>query len=140
MELPVQNNVFEDLSEIPENLKWLYETEGLSVAEGVKNSGGVGIYLFSLRLFLDTIDENVKIIDKAYKNGDFNVYRVKNGIIRNSARIIGAVSLYDLTLKLEEAFKHDDKIYIASNTDKLIAEYTAFKEKLARLAEGAQNV
>ena len=140
MELPVQNNVFEDLSEIPENLKWLYETEGLSVAEGVKNSGGIGSFLFSLRLFLDTIDENVRIIDKAYKNGDFNLYRVRNGIIRNSAKIIGAVSLYDLTLKLEEAFKHDDRIFIASNTDKLIAEYTAFKEKLARLAEGAQNV
>ena len=43
---------------------------------------------------------------------------------------------------MEDAFKHDDKIFIAANTEKLLNEYTAFKEKLEKLNEGevAENV
>ena len=141
MEIPADSDFFEDLREIPENLKWLYDVEGLSVTEGIRNNSGIiGSFLYSLSLFLDTMDENVRIIENAYKNGDFTVYRVRNAIIRNSARIIGAVPLYDLAVEIDKAFKHDDKIFIAANTDKLLGEYTAFKKKLAKLSEGGPNV
>ena len=44
--------------------------------------------------------------------------------------------------KVEEPIFHDDKIFIAANTEKLLNEYTAFKEKLEKLNEGevAENV
>ena len=142
MMIPDNNFVIEEIKEFPKNLKWLYDVEGLSVMEGVKNSNGIATFLFGLRLFLDTIDDNVQIVDKVYKSGDFSAYRVRNGIIRNSAKIIGATSLYEFTSKMEDAFKHDDKIFIAANTEKLLNEYTAFKEKLEKLNEGevAENV
>ena len=146
MEIPDKNTIIEDLKEIPQNLKWLYTVPGLSVEEGIKNSNGIGNYLFGIKLFLDTIDENINCIKTAYKKGDFNVYRVRNGIIGNSARIIGAIKLYELCTNIEYAFKHDDKLFIAANTEKLLDEYGAFKQILSKLNEqpeqeqGAQNV
>ncbi len=139
MELPDKNTFFPDLEEIPENMRWLYDTEGLCVEEGIKNSGGIGGYLFSLKLFLDTISENARVIDNAYLNGDYNVYRLRNGIIRNSARIIGASALYDFSSRMETALKHEDKIFVAANTDKLLAEYTAFKQKLEKLNQNDES-
>lgn len=135
MMIPDSNSVIEEIKEFPENLKWLYDVEGLSVMEGIKNSNSISNFIFGLKLFLDTIDDNIQIIDNVYKKGDFSAYRVRNGIIRNSARIIGATSLFEFTSKIEDAFKHDDKIFIASNTEKLLNEYRSFKEKLEKLNE-----
>ena len=141
MEIPNTDIFFDAFKEFPENFKWLYDVEGFSVEEGLKNNaGGIGNFLYSLRLFLDTLDDNMQIIDNAYKNGDFTVYRVRNGILQTSARIIGAVSLYDFTSRMNNAFKHDDKLFIAANTDKLLSECAAFKEKMARFDYGDPNV
>lgn len=141
MEIPNTDIFFDAFKEFPENFKWLYDVEGFSVEEGLKNNaGGIGNFLYSLRLFLDTLDDNMQIIDNAYKNGDFTVYRVRNGILQTSARIIGAVSLYDFASRMNNAFKHDDKLFIAANTDKLLSECAAFKEKMARFDYGDPNV
>ena len=45
---------------------WLNETDGIDVPDGIKNSGGVDSFIFSLDLFLDTIDDNSAVIKKAY--------------------------------------------------------------------------
>ncbi|MCR4735587.1 MAG: hybrid sensor histidine kinase/response regulator [Treponema sp.] len=135
MELPDKNDIFEDLKEIPENLKWLYDVKEISVSDGLKNSSGIANFLFALNLFQDTIDQNIDFIDKAYKNGDFEVYRVRNGIIRTSARIIGALHLYDFSSKMEDAFKQNDKLFIAANTDKLLDEYRDFKDILKKIKD-----
>jgi CheY-like chemotaxis protein len=142
MEIPDSHQLIEDLQEIPEKLKWLYDVEGLSVAEGIKFSGGIGNFLFGLKLFLDTIDDISGKIDEAYKRGDYNIYRVRNNLIRTSARIIGAVSLFDFTSKMEDAFKKDDKLFISANTDKLLKECQDFKKRLEKMnnEEDGQNV
>ncbi|MBQ7753959.1 MAG: hybrid sensor histidine kinase/response regulator [Treponema sp.] len=133
MEIPDSSTYIEDLKEIPEELTWVKSTEGLSVDDGIKNSGGIGNFLFALKLFTDTIDENLRNIEDAYKKGDFKLFRIKNGIIKTSAKIVGAKALFELTSKFEEAFKKNDRIFISANTDKLISEYKAFKEKLQKL-------
>ena len=56
-------------------------------------------------------------------------------MIKNSAFIIGANSLLELSVKLEDACDRDDKIFIASHTDELLKLYTSFKEKLSALEE-----
>jgi len=142
MEIPDSHQLIEDLQEIPENLKWLYDVEGLSVAEGIKFSGGIGNFLFGLKLFLDTIDDISEKIDEAYKKGDYNIYRVRNNLIRTSARIIGALSLFDFTSKMEDAFKKDDKLFISANTDKLLKECEDFKKRLEKMnnEEDGHNV
>ena len=57
-------------------------------------------------------------------------------MIKNSAQIIGAMSLVELASKLEQACEKADRIYIASHTDEFLKAFTAFDEKLARLTEG----
>lgn len=142
MQIPEKNTVIEDLKEFPEDLKWLNDIKELSIMDGIENSGGIGSFIFAIKLFLDTIDYNAEIIDNAYKNGNFELYRIRNGIIRNSARIVGLTQLFDFSSKMEEAFKHEDKIFIAANTDRLLNEYKSYKIKLAKLEQGesAQNV
>ena len=50
MEKPTREAVPADLTELPDNLLWLNETEGISVPEGIKNSGGISNFIFSLIL------------------------------------------------------------------------------------------
>ena len=64
---------------------------------------------------------------------------MKLSLVKNSARLIGAITLYDMAEKMQAAFKSKDNIYIASHINELLNTYSAFKEKLARLADITQE-
>lgn len=121
----------EELEEIPESLAWLYETEGISVDDGVRYSGGIGNFLFSLNLFYDTIDENINVIRNAYDEDNIRLYTIKVHALKSSARIIGAAELSSLAESLEDAGNRSDTEYIDENTQKLLEVYEAYKDKLA---------
>ncbi|MBP3742071.1 MAG: response regulator [Treponema sp.] len=140
MEKPSAGDFSENLAEIPEEMKWVYEVEGLFVEQGIKYSGGAGGFIFGLQLFVDTIEENSRRIDEAYKKGDFKQLEVTSSIVKNSSRFIGAVQLEELAAKMEEACKKDDKIYIASHIDNLLKTYSEFKEKLNKLNGNNQEM
>ena len=126
--------------ELPKDMLWLTETEGINVPEGIKNSGGVSSYLFSLKLFLDTMDGNAEVIENAYKDKDIKLYTVKVHALKSSARIIGASGLSALAEKLEEAGNKEDMAFIDANTDKFLSDYRSYKEKLSRMkGEGAAD-
>ena len=136
---PSQEDAVEDLKEIPDELLWIHETEGLSTADGIKNSGGVSNYIFSLNLFLDTIDENAKIIRDAYKKHDIRLYTIKVHALKSSARIIGAMELSELAAAIENAGNKEDLDFIEENNDRLLADYEAYKDKLSRLHHEPDN-
>ncbi len=119
--------------EIPEDKMWLYEVDGISVEEGIKNSGGVDPYLFSLDLFLDTIKENAEVIENTLKEDDIRLYTVKVHALKTSARIIGAEELSKLSLDLENAGNKNDREFIEANTSKLLEMYRSYEEKLSAL-------
>ena len=123
----------ESAAELPEDMKWLCETEGISVPDGIKNSGGADAFIFSLNLFRDTADDNIAVIKKAYDESDIRLYTVKVHALKTSARIIGADKLSKLALSLENAGKADDREFIGAHTGELLALYGSYKEKLARL-------
>ena len=131
----------QELEELPEELMWLNKTEGISVADGIRNSGGVTNYIDSLELFLDTIDENSKVIKDAYDNGDLKLYIIKVHALKSSARIIGANGLSELAAGLEDAGNKGDKDFIDDNTEILLSEYGNYRERLAGLIkdEGDSN-
>ncbi len=136
MEKPTREAVAADLTELPDNLLWLNETEGISVPEGIKNSGGISNFIFSLNLFLDTIDGNANVIRDAYDSRNIRLYTIKVHALKSSARIIGAFGLSELAEKLEDAGNRQDMPFIDENTGKLMADYEAYKEKLERLKAG----
>jgi len=133
MKKETKESVSEEITEIPEEMNWIYEVKDISVPEGIKNSGGISNYIFSLELFLDTIDDNSRVIEDAYKDGNIRLYTIKVHALKSSARIIGALGLSELAEKLEEAGNKNDMEYIDGNTDRLMDEYTSFKEKFGEL-------
>ncbi|MBR5422271.1 MAG: response regulator [Lachnospiraceae bacterium] len=120
-------------SDVSEELHWLHEVEGLSVEEGIRHSGGVASFVSSLYLFLDTMDGMYDTIKNAYQEEDIRLYTVKVHALKSSARIIGAMELSAFCQKLEDAGNREDMELIRENTDKLLADYAAFREKLSRL-------
>ena len=139
IEKPAKEDVIEDIKEIPESLKWIYETEGISVSDGIKNSGGVSNFIFSLNLFLDTIEGNAKVLRDSYESGNIRLYTIKVHSLKSSAKIIGALELSQLAEDLEKAGNKEDKEYIRENAGKLLSDYEAFADKLSRLHDETGN-
>ena len=133
MAKPVEEDAAAELTEMPENMMWIYETEGITVEDGIKNSGGISGYIFALDLFLDTIDDNAKVIRDSFETGNIRLYTIKVHALKSSARIIGANRLSELAESLEAAGNQADKDYIAANTDRLLSDYESYKVKLSRL-------
>ena len=132
MEIPKKDEAGE-LTQLPEELKWIEQTDGISVEDGIKGSGGVSNFIISLRLFYDTIDGNVKVLKEAYESGNLRMLAIKVHSLRVSARIIGAGELNALAKSIEEADERQDTDFIYANTDRLLTAYEEFREKLAGL-------
>ncbi len=133
MEKPVKEDMVEELTELPEDMLWIKDIDGLDTGEGIANSGGISNYIFSLNLFNDTIEENAKVIKDAYENDNIRLYTIKVHSLKSSARIIGATELSKLAEQLEDAGNKGDTDLIAANTDRLLTEYMLYGEKLGRL-------
>ncbi|MBQ1880498.1 MAG: Hpt domain-containing protein, partial [Lachnospiraceae bacterium] len=118
---------------------WLKETEGIRVEDGIKFSGGVSSFIFSVKLFYDTIEDNAGVIETAYKEGDIKLYTVKVHALKSSARIIGADELSKLAESLEDAGNRGDRAYIDDNTQKLLTDYRAYRSILSRLEEAGDE-
>ncbi len=139
MEKPSAEDAAPELTEIPEHLKWIYETEGISVPEGIKNSGGIQNYIFSLGLFLDTIDENARVIRDSYESKNTRLFTIKVHSLKSSARIIGALGLSKMAESLEDAGNREDMTFIDENAYRLLSDYEEYKDKLAGLNEEEDN-
>ena len=137
---PTKEDAIVELETIPEELSWIGETEGITVDEGIKNSGGISAFIFSLKLFLETIDGNVKVIKDAYDAGDIRLYTIKVHALKSSARIIGAEALSKLCAELEDAGNRQDTDFIDMYTEELLQDYLKYKDKLARLSESTEKV
>lgn len=123
----------EELKELPENMNWLNEVEGISVETGIKNAGGIESFIFALELFLDTIDSNTKVITDAYEDGNIRLYTIKVHALKSSCRIIGAKELSELAAKLEDAGNKNDVEFIDANNADFLEGYNEYKEKLKAL-------
>ncbi|SFB30890.1 Two component regulator propeller [Acetitomaculum ruminis DSM 5522] len=133
MEKPTKDDIGEELTQIPEDKMWIYETEGITVAEGIKNSGGIGGFLLSLGMFYDTVENNAKIIRDSYEAGNIRLFTIKVHALKSSARIIGANKLSEMALEMENSGNSEDMSYIDANIVALLEEYESFIKKLNRI-------
>ncbi|WP_051538158.1 ATP-binding protein [Butyrivibrio proteoclasticus] len=122
------------MEEFPKDLAWIEEIEELDIDEGIKNNGSIEIFITSLHLFLDTIDDNAKVIIDAYDSGDINLYTIKVHSLKSSAKIIGATKLSQMAQALENAGKKNDTEFIKANHTRFISHYYSFKDTLSRLS------
>ena len=124
-----------DPKEMPWDLGWLNNTEGISAADGIRNSGGVQTYITALRMFAATIDSNIRTIRELYENNDIMHLNVKIHSMNRSAKIIGASELSKFAEEIEQAAHNKDKEFIDFHIDEFLAMYGTYKEKLSRLSE-----
>jgi signal transduction histidine kinase/CheY-like chemotaxis protein/HPt (histidine-containing phosphotransfer) domain-containing protein len=121
--------------DLPEDMNWLYEVEGINVDDGIANSGGADGFLFSLRQFRESIVDNGKVIEDAYQQDDIRLYTVKVHALKTSARIIGALELSDLCQQLENAGNEKDMDFINANQEQMMTIYNSYIDKLERLVD-----
>ncbi len=136
---PAEEAAAADEEGLPEELMWLYETEGISVPDGLKSSGGVSSYVSSLDLFLDTLEGNHAAIENSFRDRDIKLYTVKVHAMKSSLRIIGATELSAFCQDLEDAGNAEDLEYITENTGKLLSELTGLGDRLGKLKEKPDN-
>ena len=130
---PAQEEAQHELSDLPDDLKWVRDVKDISVDDGIRCSGGVTTYINGLESFYETIDGNAEVINNAYKDDDINLYTIKVHALKTSARIIGANELSAMCERMEEAGKKDDRGFIDENNEKLMSTYLSFKEKLSQI-------
>ena len=123
----------EEIKELPPEMEWVHEVEGLSVDEGMKNAGGVGGFIHAINMFYDTINENSKVLEDAFEGDDIRLFTVKVHSLKTSARIVGATDLSELAQKLEDAGNKNDRDFLNENVPRLLVVYGEFREKLKRL-------
>ncbi|MBE5913366.1 MAG: response regulator [Pseudobutyrivibrio ruminis] len=126
-------------TDLPDDMLWIRQVDGLDVDEGIKNSGGVTVYVISIKDYYDTIDLNADAIEEAYNAGDIKLYTVKVHALKTSARIVGAMELSALAEQLEDAGKKNDLDFINGQTKKLLADYRRYKTLLSKLEASQES-
>ncbi|MBP5325298.1 MAG: response regulator, partial [Pseudobutyrivibrio sp.] len=135
LERPALEKELNQPTDVPEDMKWLYDVIGLDVKEGIKNCGGVDVFVISIKNFYDTIDENAVMLEDAFKNNDIKLFTTKVHALKTTARIVGIAELSTMAEKLETAGKNQDVELIASEIDRLLFELRLYVEKLEKLGK-----
>ncbi|MBR4175417.1 MAG: response regulator [Lachnospiraceae bacterium] len=125
--------------ELPKELSWLWDVEGLDCKTGIRYSGGVDPFIKTVKMFYGSIDETADVLKRAYKQDDLKLYTIKVHALKSSARIIGATKLSELCQKMEDAGNNEDRDFIRDNLEDLMDMYLSYKKKLAGLDAPAQD-
>ncbi|MBE5924666.1 MAG: response regulator [Lachnospiraceae bacterium] len=136
---PKAEDVEQEPTELPDDMKWVNKVDDLSVDDGIRNSGGISQYCYSLKMFHDTIDASSEVIENAFDKDDIRLFTVKVHALKSSARIIGAQKLSKLAEELEAAGNGNDLDFIKKNTKKLLDDLRAYKEKLSRIVKDNES-
>ncbi len=126
-DMPVQS------MELPTEYQWIDSVEGISVEDGIRFSGGAEGFINALKMFVETLEGNIDVIQKAFNERDLKFYTVKVHALKSSARIIGAMELSNQAKKLEDAGKAGDIDYILNNNNKLLDAYKSFQDRFSGL-------
>ena len=126
-------------NKLPDELLWLENAEGISVEEGIKNSGGASQFVFMLNMFYDSIDATSSEIETAYQEKDLKLATVKVHALKTTARIIGALTLSADCQALEDAGNRADEEFISANKDRLLFDHRAYKNILKGLKQKAKT-
>ena len=113
--------------------EWLNGIKEISTKDGIRNAGGVKNYLYSVKLFFETAEEEGKVLHNAYIGDDLRTLTVKVHAMKTTLRIIGANELSEEAARLEEAGKSEDRGYIEAN-------FNAFLDKLHLLRTELSNI
>ncbi|MCR5341883.1 MAG: response regulator [Butyrivibrio sp.] len=125
--------------ELPENMKWLYDVEGIDVETGIRFCGMPQQFIKFAFTFYDLLNEKANEIETAYKEGDIKLYTIKVHALKSTARMLGAAELSALAEELEKAGNENDIERIDKDTEHLLEIYRSYKDKLAPLYSSVES-
>ncbi len=111
--------------QIPE--QELPEIEGLDVAEGIKNSGSLELFMNLLGDFYKLIDLKSTKIEKCLADGMIRDYTIEVHALKNTARMIGAMELSELFYKMEQCGNAEDVETISRENPAIMELYRSYK-------------
>ena len=129
-DLPEDEPVTEhkDVSEKPESV---YHTlSGIDADAALKSCGSEEALNQVMQIFYDSMDVKEKELSTFFDEEDWNNYTIKIHALKSSARLIGALGLGDDAEALEMAGKGGDIDYIKANHERVMSDYTAYRDVL----------
>ena len=119
--------------------KFYQHTEGLSYSEAIKNCANEEILGKTLQQFWNSINNNLRDIEKFMSEGDIKNYTIKVHALKSSARLIGASELSAQAAYLEDAGNNNNVDSITDLTPELLTNYRSYLDKLAPLYKQDEN-
>lgn len=96
----------------------------IDYALGLSYSGNLTeLYQELLEMFYQSCEDKIAVIDENYRKKDWKTYRVHVHALKSTAKSIGALSLYEEALRMENAAKDEDTHYIDYEHRALMAHY-----------------
>ena len=106
--------------------------EGLNVAEGIQNCGSEELFLELLGDFGRLIDMKCEKLENLLAEHMLRDYTIEVHALKNSARMIGAMELSRLFLRMEQLGNEENLEEIEKNMPKLLSLYRSYKPILGK--------
>lgn len=103
----------------------------IDVERGMKQNGSEEMYLFSLKVYCDSIGETAEELENCFAAEDVVNYTTRVHALKSGLRLIGAEGLGDMAQHLENAGKERDLSYIRAHHAPFLAECRELKALLA---------
>lgn len=114
-EEPQKDAVKTEAAGIPDQIRPLVGQEMIDVELGLKQNGSGEVYLSTLRIFDDSIEETAKELEGYYEAEDYTNYTTRVHALKSGLRLIGAEALGESAQQLEDAGKNRDLSYIRTH-------------------------
>lgn len=82
--------------------------EGLDVAAGIENSGGLKLFNMLIVDYYKLIDRKAAKLEQYLYDGFIRDFTIEVHALKNTSRMIGALELSDMFYQLEQAGNHED--------------------------------
>ena len=92
------------------------EAIGISVEEGLKHSAGdKSLFYELLDDYVKAADEKIVVLDRLFSEADWDQYRIHIHSVKSTSGTVGAMSIYEEALRLEDAAKQKNESYLTEH-------------------------
>ena len=114
-------------------------TDGLNYESAIRSCSNEAILTKTLQQFYNSIQNNLRDIEKFMSENDIKNYTIKVHALKSSARLIGADELSSQAAYLEDCGNNNDTDSIKDLTPELLTNYKAYIERLEPLYKQDDN-
>lgn len=123
----------EDTSPYDDIFDKLKDIEGINTDDGIKYCGSKELFINAVKTFVDTSDDNMKLLNKLIEDRDLKNGVIKVHALKSNARVIGSGDLSKHAAVLEGVGDNGDEVVFWDGVPQLLTEYAALIESLKPL-------